>query len=168
MSAKKKSGGCSLCCHRPDHLPRADFAYTALSSSRPSRPLPKWFGPAGSSQFSRGVIFPSSNAQAEQGRRNLRSPFYLLSSSAREDFPPNTTGTPDSVVIGLAPTAFEYRQLNEAFRLLAGEEGTGRKGQVPLIVIHKARYFGDKDGKLSLGPGALSIPDSVLLCSALS
>ena len=149
-------------------LPRADFAYTALSSSRPSQPLPKWFGPAGSSQSPRGVIFPSSNAQAEQGRRYLRSPFYLLSSSAREDFPPNTTGTPDSVVIGLAPTTFEYRQLNEAFRLLAGEEGTGRKGQVPLIVTHKARYFGDKDGKLSLGPGALYIPDSALLCSALS
>lgn len=76
---------------------------------------------------------------------------------AREDFPANTSGTHDSVVVGLAPAAFEYRQLNEAFRLLAGEEGTGKKGQVPLIVTHKARYFGDKDGKLSLGPGALSI-----------
>lgn len=87
----------------------------------------------------------------------------MLSSSAREDFPATTPGAHDSVVVGLAPAAFEYKQLNEAFRLLAGEEGTGKKGQVPLIVTHKARYFGDKDGKLSLGPGALSITGLVLL-----
>lgn len=85
--------------------------------------------------------------------RRSDSPLYLLSSSAREDFPPDTTHAYDSVVVGLAPAAFEYQQLNAAFRLLAGEEGSGPKGQVPLIVTHKARYFGDKDGKLSLGPG---------------
>lgn len=28
---------------------------------------------------------------------------------------------------------------------------------MPLVVTHKARFFGDKDGKLSLGPGA-SLP----------
>lgn len=57
-------------------------------------------------------------------------------------------------MIGLAPSEFNYVKLNEAFRLLAGEDGGGKRGEVPLIVTHKARYFGDKDGKLSLGPGA--------------
>ncbi|GAA5868114.1 hypothetical protein JCM3774_001025 [Rhodotorula dairenensis] len=98
-------------------------------------------------------LFTSLSAAAEVVRNRGLKPLYLLSPSAREDFPPDTTGTPDSVVVGLAPAAFDYKQLNEAFRLLAGEEGGGQRGQVPLIVTHKARYFGDKDGRLSLGPG---------------
>ncbi|GAA5984283.1 hypothetical protein JCM10908_006123 [Rhodotorula pacifica] len=98
-------------------------------------------------------LFTSLSAAAEVVRNRKLNPLYLLSPSAREDFPP-ASPSPDSVVIGLAPAAFEYKQLNQAFRLLAGEVGSGRKkGEVPLIVTHKARYFGDKDGKLSLGPG---------------
>ncbi|GAA5839256.1 hypothetical protein JCM11251_006020 [Rhodosporidiobolus azoricus] len=84
-------------------------------------------------------------------RRNLR-PLYLLTPSALSDFPPPSPPY-DSVVVGLAPNAFDYSQLNDAFRLLAGEEDGRKKGEVPLIVTHKARYIGDKDGKLSLGPG---------------
>ncbi|GAA6001446.1 uncharacterized protein JCM10292_006258 [Rhodotorula paludigena] len=84
-------------------------------------------------------------------KRSLR-PLYLLSSSARSDFPASSPPF-NSVVVGLAPTAFEYNKINEAFRLLAGEEGEGTKGEVPLIVTHKARVIGDKDGKLSMGPG---------------
>ncbi|GAA5894335.1 uncharacterized protein JCM6883_003790 [Sporobolomyces salmoneus] len=85
-------------------------------------------------------------------RRNLK-PLYLLSPSALADFPPSSAPF-DSVVVGLAPTTFDYSHLNEAFRLLSGEtESRGKKGQIPLIVTHKARFFGDKDGKLSLGPG---------------
>ncbi|GAA5903983.1 hypothetical protein JCM6882_003793 [Rhodosporidiobolus microsporus] len=84
-------------------------------------------------------------------KRNLR-PLYLLTPSALSDFPAPSPPY-DSVVIGLAPQAFVYSKLNEAFRLLAGEEGQGEKGKVPLVVTHKAKYFGDKDGKLSLGPG---------------
>jgi len=37
--------------------------------------------------------------------------------------------------------------LNEAFRLLSSNPGT------ELIAVHKARYFADKDEKLSMGPG---------------
>ncbi|GAA5979767.1 hypothetical protein JCM5350_002041 [Sporobolomyces pararoseus] len=84
-------------------------------------------------------------------RRGLR-PLYLLSPSALEDFPP-TSAPFDSVVVGLAPNAFDYEQLNSAFRLLAGEADGAKKGEIPLIVTHKARVIGDKDGKLSLGPG---------------
>ncbi|GAA5895221.1 hypothetical protein JCM8208_005940 [Rhodotorula glutinis] len=84
-------------------------------------------------------------------KRNL-NPLYLLTPSARADFPPSASPF-DSVVVGLAPNAFQYDQLNAAFRLLSGEEGDRKRGEVPLVVTHKARFFGDKDGKLSLGPG---------------
>ncbi|GAA5921802.1 hypothetical protein JCM3775_001829 [Rhodotorula graminis] len=84
-------------------------------------------------------------------KRNL-NPLYLLTPSARSDFPPASPPF-DSVVVGLAPNAFDYEQLNAAFRLLSGEEGGRKRGEVPLLVTHKARFFGDKDGKLSLGPG---------------
>ncbi|BGP55590.1 hypothetical protein JCM8202v2_003195 [Rhodotorula sphaerocarpa] len=97
-------------------------------------------------------LFTSLSAAAQLVKsRNLR-PLYLLSPSAVEDFPPPSPPF-DSVVVGLAPQSFEYTKLNEAFRLLAGEESGHQKGTVPLIVTHKARYFGDTDGKNSLGPG---------------
>lgn len=37
--------------------------------------------------------------------------------------------------------------MNEAFRLLINDPS------VPLIAVHKAKYFADKDEKLSMGPG---------------
>lgn len=37
--------------------------------------------------------------------------------------------------------------MNEAFRLLSSDS------DVSLIAVHKAKYFADKDEKLSLGPG---------------
>jgi HAD superfamily hydrolase (TIGR01458 family) len=49
------------------------------------------------------------------------------------------------VVVGLAPSKFNYATLNQAFRILL---------QHPrLIAIHKANYLRDADGELSLGPG---------------
>ncbi|GAA5967250.1 hypothetical protein JCM3765_001748 [Sporobolomyces pararoseus] len=97
-------------------------------------------------------LFTSLSAVKDLVQRRGLRPLYLLSPSALEDFP--TPSPPfDSVVVGLAPNAFDYKQLNEAFRLLAGETDGAKKGEVPLIVTHKARVIGDKDGKLSLGPG---------------
>ncbi len=46
-------------------------------------------------------------------------PLLLLEDSAREDFEgvnDRQTGPYDSVVIGLAPSRFEYSHLNQAFR----------------------------------------------------
>jgi HAD superfamily hydrolase (TIGR01458 family) len=51
----------------------------------------------------------------------------------------------DSVVVGLAPSKFEYSTLNEAFRILLNHPN--------LIAIHRANYLRDVDGELSLGPG---------------
>lgn len=41
----------------------------------------------------------------------------------------------------------KLNKLNEAFRLLTNEPN------IPLIAVHKAKYFADKDEQLSMGPG---------------
>jgi len=108
----------------------------------------------------------------------FHSPFLLLTDSAREEV---TSGmglqgaskrrtsqelyeTPtsyDSVVIGLAPSSFDYPTLNTAFRILKGEPIDKRSsstpkdlrfGSPPLIATHKAKYVQTESG-LSLGPG---------------
>ena len=63
---------------------------------------------------------------------------------------------PNAVVVGLAPSCFNYDCMNHAFRLLMNG--------VPLIAIHKARYYKNKDG-LCLGPGmSAQIAYVVLIC----
>ncbi|PSN47268.1 Haloacid dehalogenase-like hydrolase domain-containing protein 2 [Blattella germanica] len=78
--------------------------------------------------------------------KNLR-PMLMLEQEALEDFPGFTDFKEDeqnAVVIGLAPSMFNYPELNKAFRLLL-------KG-APLIAIHSGRYYKRADG-LALGPG---------------
>ena len=89
-------------------------------------------------------------------------PLLLLSKSAQDDFAHITTTPPhDAVVIGLAPEQLTYSTLNRAYRLLAREvpkhelnDHRPQSGRPPVfIATHKAMYFGDSDGALSLGPG---------------
>lgn len=91
------------------------------------------------------------------------NPLLLLSESAQEEFSDlvaaNKGKAYDSVVIGLAPDALSYPRLNEAFRLLHAARASGGKGT--LIATHRARYFADSDGQLSLGPGVLLHPSEV-------
>ena len=116
--------------------------------------------------------------------RTFLSPFLLLTDSAREEVTSgmgvqaqgaskcqtsrelDQTPTYDSVVIGLAPSSFNYATLNTAFRILKGEpidKGTSGTPQAqssapslrtapPLIATHKAKYVQTESG-LSLGPG---------------
>jgi hypothetical protein len=94
-------------------------------------------------------------------------PFILASESAKEeclygihkgihDDDTALAQAYDSVVIAFAPAQFSYVALNTAFRVLMGEHHT-QHGQprpdYPLIATHRARYIGDSDGALSLGPG---------------
>jgi len=72
----------------------------------------------------------------------------------------------DSVVIGLAPSSFNYPTLNTAFRILKGEpvykcssnipndlnSSPLLRNSPPLIATHKAKYVQTESG-LSLGPG---------------
>ncbi|XP_046401465.1 haloacid dehalogenase-like hydrolase domain-containing protein 2 [Ischnura elegans] len=71
-------------------------------------------------------------------------PLLFLEDEALEDFVGIDTANPNAVVVGLAPSMFQYNKLNEAFRLL--------QGGAQLIAIHKSKYYRRGDG-LALGPG---------------
>ncbi|KAJ1972212.1 hypothetical protein H4R35_004800 [Dimargaris xerosporica] len=97
-------------------------------------------------------LFTSLSAAKQLVRSQRLNPLLFLTDSAQAEFnadqPRPLSVLPqqshDAVVVGLSPKDFHYDKLNEAFGLL-------RQG-VPLIAIHKARYFARSDG-LALGPG---------------
>ena len=81
-----------------------------------------------------------------------------------EEEQPATEGGPNCVVVGLAPSAFCYERMNEAFRLLIRlrqrrdcdrrDLGYHDGPKAPLLIaIHRGKYLRDGDGELSLGPG---------------
>ncbi|KAI7850581.1 HAD-like domain-containing protein [Circinella umbellata] len=74
-------------------------------------------------------------------------PLLLMEDAALDEFKGINTQDPNAVVVGLAPSKFCYEYMNEAFRLLINNPS------IPLIAVHKAKYFADKDEKLSMGPG---------------
>lgn len=87
-------------------------------------------------------------------------PYILASESAAEEcrhgIHDDTALPYDSVVVAFAPAQFDYVALNTAFRILMNEHPTQRgqpRSDYPLIATHRARYVGDSDGALSLGPG---------------
>ena len=61
-----------------------------------------------------------------------------------QDFPVRS-GDLDSVLVGLAPSKFNYETMSDAFRLI-------REKKAPLLTVNKSRYIMTKDG-LKLGPG---------------
>ncbi|MCP9264548.1 Haloacid dehalogenase-like hydrolase domain-containing protein 2 [Dirofilaria immitis] len=89
-------------------------------------------------------IFTSLTAAKYLIERNNLRPMLFLENAALEDFIDVDIKKPNAVVVGLAPSKFNFTSLNEAFRLLL--EGA------KLIAIHKGRYYKQEDG-LSLGPG---------------
>ncbi|XP_068608800.1 haloacid dehalogenase-like hydrolase domain-containing protein 2 [Brachionichthys hirsutus] len=89
-------------------------------------------------------IFTSLSAARSLLEQRQHRPLLLVDDGALEDFTGIDTSEPNAVVVGLAPDRFNYRTLNEAFRLIL--DGA------PLIAIHKARYYKQEDG-LALGPG---------------
>ncbi|GAB1861682.1 Haloacid dehalogenase-like hydrolase domain-containing protein 2 [Camponotus japonicus] len=73
-------------------------------------------------------------------------PMLLIDPAAMEDFQDLVTDDiPNAVVVGLAPSKFNYDELNKAFRLLLNGAS--------LLAIHEGRYYKRPDG-LALGPGA--------------
>ncbi|VBB30806.1 unnamed protein product [Acanthocheilonema viteae] len=97
-------------------------------------------------EITRSEIFTSLTAAKDLIKKENLQPALFLEDAALEDFRDLNVDIkkPNAVVIGLAPSKFHFKSLNEAFRLLL----CGAK----LIAIHKGRYFKQKDG-LSLGPG---------------
>ncbi|VDN41039.1 unnamed protein product [Gongylonema pulchrum] len=95
-------------------------------------------------EISQSEIFTSLSAAKELIKKNDLRPMLFLENEALEDFQDVTVKEPNAVVIGLAPSKFDFTSMNAAFRLLLnGAE---------LIAIHKGRFYRQKDG-LSLGPG---------------
>ncbi|XP_014230124.1 haloacid dehalogenase-like hydrolase domain-containing protein 2 [Trichogramma pretiosum] len=92
-------------------------------------------------------IFSSLGAARELVKSRKLNPLLLIDDAALEDFTDiiDEKQPSNAVLVGLAPEKFNYKYLNEAFRLLL--EGA------PLIAIHKGRYYKKSDG-LALGPGA--------------
>lgn len=88
----------------------------------------------------------SLTAAADLVREMAVRPMLLLEDGAMEDFKDIDTTEPNAVVVGLAPSKFDYNHLNKAMQLLL-------KGH-PLIGIHKGRYYQKSDGLLHMGPGA--------------
>ncbi|KAJ8519998.1 hypothetical protein ONZ45_g3141 [Pleurotus djamor] len=98
---------------------------------------------------------------------SIKRPYLILSDSAKEELGTNSFQdvhcSYDAVVVGLAPSLFDYQHLNSAFRVLVGEthndsgiktDATAPRVAVPLIVTHKAKYRESSDPPgLSLGPG---------------
>jgi ribonucleotide monophosphatase NagD (HAD superfamily) len=69
-----------------------------------------------------------------------------IESEALEDFADLNQQEPlNAVVVGLAPSMFNFQKMNQAFKLLLHED-------CKLIAIHKSRYYKREDG-LALGPG---------------
>lgn len=94
------------------------------------------------------VITPLSSCNHLIRSQNL-NPLLLLTESATNDFEGVVDNSKpfDSVVVGLAPDQFNYKSLNEAFRILKNSPHS------KLIATHSSLYFQDKDNQLSLGPG---------------
>ncbi|GAN11006.1 haloacid dehalogenase-like hydrolase domain-containing protein 2-like [Mucor ambiguus] len=92
-------------------------------------------------------VFTSLSACRDMIKSKQLRPFLIMEEAAMDEFKDIDVADPNAVVVGLAPSKFNYEKLNEAFRLLSSNPGT------ELIAVHKARYFADKDEKLSMGPG---------------
>ncbi|KAF9478452.1 HAD-like protein [Pholiota conissans] len=129
----------------------------------------------------RRVVWTSIGAVAQMVRdMGLKKPLLLLTDSASQEVLDAIDGRQkaegasseqpsahDAVVVGLAPSHFDYPSLNTAFRTLKGEttpaeipsssiaviqQAGANQSQVPLIATHKAKYVQTESG-LSLGPG---------------
>ncbi|KAH8395592.1 hypothetical protein KR222_001690 [Zaprionus bogoriensis] len=92
-------------------------------------------------------IYSSLSAAAAYVAKEKLNPFYLLSSDARLDFPEeDKSRAQDSVVVGLAPNAFDYEHMNKAFNILLQQKSHR------LVAVHQGKYYKRSDG-LALGPG---------------
>ncbi|BFF93324.1 haloacid dehalogenase-like hydrolase domain-containing protein 2 [Drosophila madeirensis] len=98
-------------------------------------------------QLDSSEIYSSLSAAVTFVQSGKLNPYYLLSEDARQDFPPEDPNRcPDSVVVGLAPKAFNYEQMNKAFNVLLQNK------EHKLVAIHQGKYYKRSDG-LALGPG---------------
>ncbi|KAM8716493.1 hypothetical protein ACLKA7_003381 [Drosophila subpalustris] len=92
-------------------------------------------------------IYSSLSAAVTFVTNEKLNPFYLLTDDARQDFPDEDKNRAlDSVVVGLAPNAFNYEHMNKAFNILLQQKPQ------KLVAVHQGKYYKRSDG-LALGPG---------------
>ncbi|XP_074661679.1 haloacid dehalogenase-like hydrolase domain-containing protein 2 [Tubulanus polymorphus] len=94
--------------------------------------------------LSKDDIFTSLTAARRLVERRRLRPRLFLEEVALEDFQGIDCNDPNAVVVGLAPTKFNYADMNDAFRLVLNGAS--------LIAINKARYYKTSTG-LNLGAG---------------
>lgn len=89
----------------------------------------------------------------------IRRPYLMLEDEVRkeilESIDDDDAIPHDSVVLGLAPSLFNYENLNTAFRILtrASQVSSSPPEKPPFMVTHTAKYLRDPDGLLSLSLG---------------
>uniref|UniRef100_A0A7S2UNR0 Haloacid dehalogenase-like hydrolase domain-containing protein 2 n=1 Tax=Attheya septentrionalis TaxID=420275 RepID=A0A7S2UNR0_9STRA len=106
-----------------------------------------------------GSIMTSTGAAREMLLKYDLKPLCLVEDDLLDDLEGIDVNhsAKNCVLVGLAPSAFHYSRLNDAFRVLhriKHENGPEKNVPIsPLIAIHRAKYFMDQDGQMSLGPG---------------
>ncbi|CAL8104621.1 unnamed protein product [Orchesella dallaii] len=96
-------------------------------------------------QLSKQEVYSSLTATRDYLIRNNLRPHLLVADEALEEFEGLDTNDPNTVVVGLAPMKFNYKELNECFRILMKPENK-------IVAINKGRYYKTRDG-MSLGAG---------------
>lgn len=90
-------------------------------------------------------LFMPAQAACTWLKLNRFSPHLLVHPAIESEFSDCEQGRPTAVVVGDAGEAFNYTNLNLAFRTLHNGG--------PLLALAKNRYFRDADGALSLDAG---------------
>ncbi len=90
-------------------------------------------------------LFMPAQAACTWLELNHCSPHLLVHPAIESEFSSCKQDRPVAVVVGDAGEAFNYTNLNHAFRVL--------QNGGPLLALAKNRYFRDKDGELSLDAG---------------
>ena len=108
----------------------------------------------------RPSIMTSVGATRQYIMQNNLRPFCLMEEDLiHHDFKGVSMTDPNCVLVGLAPSRFDYETLNEAYRLLirlnSNNNTTDESSRQThrLIAIHRATNYRDTDHNLSLGPG---------------
>lgn len=129
---------------RLQSLPGLKLKYVTNTTKESKRVLMERLKKIGFTNIAEDEVFTSLSAARKLVEDRQLRPYFLVDQKALEDFQGISQENPNAVVIGLAPEAFGYENMNKAMRLL--HDGA------QLIAIHKARYFQGKDGP-ALGPG---------------
>ena len=118
----------------------------------------------------RPTIMTSVGATRQFLLQNDLRPYCLVEDELIEqDFKGIRMTDPNCVLVGLAPSKFNYERLNEAYRLLNRLKNTNHQEQKypNLIAIHRATHYKDSDLELSLGPGGfISLLEQTTSCTA--